>query len=159
MPSLFYCLTLSQRIFNVRSSFVPCYLLGHSIPLDGEINIMGRRRLKELEKLRELEKSTILYRATKRSSLWKIVDGLDEILIDFIKRTSLDAPKDIKEKREKFVGTTLLVYKQKLRLVEKQIEIIEEIEKLKTQSRGLEESEIAETVEYIKGVIEENKKG
>ena len=142
-----------------RYTFISCYLLGHSIPLDGGINSMGRRRREELERLRELEENTILYRANKRNSLWKIVDGLDEILIDFIKRTSLDAPKDIKEKREKFVDTTLLVYKQKLRLVERQIELIEEIEKLKTQSRGLKESEIAKTAEYIKGVIEENKKG
>ena len=134
-------------------------MLDNPVPLDRGVNSMGRRRREELERLRELERNTILYRATKRNSLWKVVDGLDEILIDFIKRTSLNAPKDIKEKREKFVGTTLLVYKQKLRLVERQIEIIEEIEKLKTQSRGLEESEIAETVEYIKGVIEENKKG
>mgnify|MGYP003111675771 FL=1 len=120
---------------------------------------MGRRRRTDTERLRELERSTILSRAAKRNSLWKIVDGLDEIIIDFIQRSSINAPQDIKEKREKSIDITLSLYKQRLKLVERQIEIIEEIKNLKTQSRGLEESEIAETVEYIKGVIEENKKG
>ena len=120
---------------------------------------MGRRKRTDTQKLRELEKSTILSRAAKRNSLWKVVDALDEIIIDFIKKSSINAPQDIKEMREKFIDTTLGLYKQRLKLVEKQIEIIEEIENLKTQSRGLEESEIAETVEYLKSVIEKNKKG
>jgi anaerobic ribonucleoside-triphosphate reductase len=133
-------------------------LLGHSIPLDGEIT-MGRRKREDTTRLRELERSTLLSRAAKRNSLWKIVDGLDEIIIEFIKRSSINAPEDIKQKREKFIDTTLSLYKQRLKLVERQIEIIEEIENLKTQSRGLEESEIAETVKYLERMIKENKKG